>query len=56
MHEYQQPDQKEAKQFLSKIWEGREYKRNAGWIKKKHGKLFQGLKEGSQVKYTSMHS
>ena len=40
---YQQPDVKEAKEFWSKIWEGREHNRKAGWINNME-------KEGPKIK------
>ena len=46
---YQQLDDKETKQFWSKIWERREHNRKAEWISNME-KYLQGLEEGPKEK------
>ena len=49
MKTYQQPDDKNAKQFWNKIWERREHNRRAEWISNM-GKELEGLKGGPKAK------
>ena len=46
---YQQPDEKETKQFWDEIWERREHNRNAEWMNNKQ-KEFERFKEGPKAK------
>ena len=46
---YQQPDDKETKQFWGKIWQPREHNRKAKWINNL-GKELERLKEGPKAK------
>ena len=56
MKTYQQQDDKEPKQFLSKIWEQKDQNRKSEWMSNIEKEL-EGLKEGSKVKiHLEQHS